>query len=98
VNSLYPTTLCPTDRVVQLQAQVPYDAAGMVTNAAATKAATLTFTNGAMSFSISLAGLEMENPNPSVRGKTEIDVMVVGLAASVATTKEIVVTNDSTTP
>jgi hypothetical protein len=98
VNSLYPTALCPTDRVVQLQAQVPYDAAGMVTNAAATKAATLTFTNGAMSFSISLAGLEMENPNPSVRGKTEIDVMVVGLAASVATTKEIVVTNDSTTP
>jgi hypothetical protein len=96
VNSLYPTSLCPTDRVVQFQAQLPFDVATMVTNASATKAATLTFTNGSMSLQISLAGLEMENPNPSVRGKTEIDVVVTGQAASVSTTKEIVVTNDST--
>jgi hypothetical protein len=81
---------------VQFQAQLPFDVATMVTNASATKAATLTFTNGSMSLQISLAGLEMENPNPSVRGKTEIDVVVTGQAASVSTTKEIVVTNDST--
>lgn len=96
INSLYPTALCPSDRVVQLQATLPYDVAGMVTNASAVKAATLVFTNGAMSLTLTFAGLQMMNDPPVVRGKTEVEVGLIGVAGSVTTTKEIVATNDST--
>jgi hypothetical protein len=95
VNSRRPTRLCPGDRLVQLQCLLPYDLAFAVTNKEATLSGSLKFTNGAMSCLFSFAGLEFANPGPNVRGKTEIDVPVVARAATVTTTKEIIVTNDS---
>jgi len=100
VNSLSATALCPSDRIVAFTVTVPADSSHVAGGSSlldpTIKAVTLTFTNGNMALAISLAGVQFDTEDPVVRGKTEITYQMSGIAGSVTTTKEIVVTSDST--
>lgn len=98
-NSLTATTICPQSRTVAFRCTVPYTSDTPVTNLldqSTFAAATLAFTNGNMSTSIALAQLEIETVDPVVRGKQEIVLELAGMARMTGTTREIVVTSDST--
>lgn len=98
VNSLDPTILCPTNRTVVLSTVHPYDADedDLYDQALAGAAGTLAFTNGAVSTSFAFANLAVPANTPVITGKTEIDLELTMQARMSSTTREIIVTNDST--
>lgn len=98
VNSLTATRMCPRKRTVALRAVVPYDTANLdlYDQAVAGAAGTFALTNGTISTSFAFANLVAPSEGAVIPGKTELDLQLQFIARSSSTTKEIVVTNDST--
>lgn len=106
-NSLTATTICPQSRTVAFRCTMPYSSDTPVTNMldqSPFAAATLVFTNGTVSTSISLAQLQVETVDPVVRGKQEIVLEIAGIARMTSNpesssdplnfVREIIVTNE----
>lgn len=98
VNSTTPTRMCPRSRTVMLRARVPYDSANLdlYDQAIAGAAGTLALTNGTISTSFAFANLVAPSEGAVIPGKTELDLTVQFIARTSSTTKELIVTSDST--
>ena len=97
-DSLVATALVATDRIVTLRATTPYVANDLTNEAApGTAGGTLVFTNGNMSTTFTFGNLTKNNVSPNISGKGEINMTVEYIARTSSTTKELVVTHDSTT-
>jgi len=98
-NSQTATDIHSTDRIVTVNLTVPYtssevDLYGINTGGAA--AATFAFTNGNYSTTFSIAKLQIPDQSPVVDGRGEILLQLQGVAKQSSTTKELVITHDST--
>jgi hypothetical protein len=98
-NSQTATDIHSTDRIVTVNLTVPYtssevDLYGINTGGAA--AATFVFTNGNYSTTFSIAKLQIPDQSPVVDGRGEILLQLQGVAKQSSTTKELVITHDST--
>jgi len=98
-NSQTATDIHSTDRIVTVNLTVPYtssevDLYGVNTGGAA--AATFVFTNGNYSTTFSIAKLQIPDQSPVVDGRGEILLQLQGVAKQSSTTKELVITHDST--
>ena len=98
-NSQTATDIHSTDRVVTVNLTVPYTSAeldlyGINTGGAA--AATFVFTNGNYATTFSIAKLQIPDQSPVVESRGEILLQLQGVAKQSSTTKELVITHDST--
>ncbi len=98
-NSQTATDIHSTDRIVTVNLTVPYtssevDLYGVNTGGAA--AATFVFTNGNYSTTFSIAKLQVPDQSPVVDGRGEILLQLQGVAKQSSTTKELIITHDST--
>jgi len=98
-NSQTATDIHSTDRIITVNLTVPYtssevDLYGINTGGAA--AATFAFTNGNYSTTFSIAKLQIPDQSPVVDGRGEILLQLQGVAKQSSTTKELVITHDST--
>lgn len=96
-NSQTASDLYPTDRTVSLRCTVPFngdetDLYGA--NTAGAAAASLVFTNGANNVTFALARVQFPDHSPIVAGKGEIVLRLDGTAKKLASTSELVVTNN----
>jgi hypothetical protein len=98
VNSLSATRMCPRSRTTMLRAVVPFDSANtdLYDQSAAGASGTFALTNGTISTSFAFANLIAPPEGPVIPGKTELDLTVQWMARSSGSTKEIIITNDST--
>lgn len=101
VNSCRATSIRPKDRTVMLATRVPWNStnAGLYNQAlSGSVGATLTFaiTSPAISTIFTFATLQTPRLSPNVDGKSPVFLELTSVARSVTTTKELVVTNDST--
>lgn len=101
VNSLTPTQICPRGRKVSLITDNPFTAteyAALYANSSAIDgiAGELKFTNGTVSATLAMPGLQWADQTPTVRGKTEIPLTLEFLVRKKGTTPELTWTNDST--
>ncbi len=97
VNSLTPDSICPTDRTVMARFRVPYNStnhSALYDQAVAGSTASVVFTNNNMSTTFTFGTLQIPTLSPSVRGKQDVSLYLDGIARTVTTTKELVVTND----
>lgn len=96
-NSQTLVSVKPTDRVVTVETRVPYGDAEALYNAGASGvAATATFTQTGLSLLFTFAALMFPRRSPVNQGKGEFMLPIVAEAKSSSTTKELVVTCDST--
>jgi len=104
VNSITPTALCPSDRIVMVRAVLPFTAAADAVfgaamyqhpNQATGVAATIVFTHGSFVTTFTFTSLQWVKTTPQVRGKTEIVLQVDFQARKTDTASELVVTNVS---
>lgn len=97
-NSQTATRINPTDRMISLQCDVPYDTdnTALAESAVAGAAATLVFTFGAYSLTFSFATMQFPKIKPAINGRGEQMLSLSGMARRVSTTPELAVTLDST--
>lgn len=103
VNSLSPTALCPSDRIVMLRVVVPFTSAndavfsGLYQHASQLTGVSsdITFTNGSYSTEFAFEGLQWVRTSPNVKGKREIELTIDFIARKTGSASEIVVTNVS---
>lgn len=100
-NSLKATKNCPASRTVAVQARLPYDTDtdDLLEQATDGASGTIVLTNAAqpgLATTFSFAALQVPAEDPIVRGKTEIDLYLNMIARMSGSTRELVVTNDST--
>lgn len=98
-NSQTATDVNVTDREITAQWKTPYtsDETGLYgINTGSAAAATFTFTNGGYSLSFAAAKLQVPDSSPVVGGKGEIFLPQSGTFKMSSTTRELVVTSDST--
>jgi len=98
VNSLTATRISARDRTVVCRIAVPYDddAANLYTQSADGASGTVTLTNGNMSTLFTFANLKPVTESPVTPGKTELELYVNMVARMDGSTRELVVTSDST--
>lgn len=97
-NSLSATCITPRDRTVTVAALVPFTSTEMSAlygNQVPGAAASFVFTNGAYSATIAIDQLAIPPNSPTVQGKQEIYMWLVGTALK-DDADEISITNDST--
>jgi hypothetical protein len=96
-NSQTLTQVNPQDRQVSVQYLVPYgDATALYNTGAAGVASTITFTNGNVSLVFTFVKVAFPRRSPTVPGRSEVMHELNGMAYQSSTTKELVVTLDST--
>lgn len=98
-NSQTATDISAADRIVTASWTTPYtsdevDLYGINTGSAA--AATFVFTNGGYSTTFSVAKMQVPDASPVVNSKGEIVLPQSGMAKMSSSTRELVVTHDST--
>jgi hypothetical protein len=99
-NSQSATDIQITDRIVTCSLMTPYtsdetDLYGQ--NVASSAAATFSLTNGGTSISFAIANLQIPDNSPVVESRTgEIMLSLQGTAKMSGSTRELIVTNDST--
>jgi len=101
VNSVTPTQICPRGRKVTLITDNPFTSTEFAAlyanaNAIAGMSGELKFTNGNMSATITMPGLQWADQTPFVKGKTEIPLALEFSVRKKGTTPELTWTNDST--
>lgn len=101
VNSLTPTQICPRGRKISLITDNPFTAteyAALYGNANAISGIVgeLKLTNGTVSATIAMPGLQWADQTPTVRGKTEIPLTLEFSVRKKGTDAELIWTNDST--
>lgn len=98
-NSRTATRISPSDlREVALSFNTPFgsDEYDLYNTALAGAAVVLTLTNGAYSTVFTMAAVQFPAMTPVVPGKGEVPLRMQGVARMTSTTKELVVTHDST--
>jgi len=97
-NSLTATSIDASDRIVTCKFKTPYTSSetDLYGQALAGSAATLVLTNGNMSTTMTFATIQFPDNSPTITGKDEIPLELEGIARMSSTTKELVVTHDST--
>jgi hypothetical protein len=97
-NSQSATNINPTDRIVSFKCETPYTSseADLYNQALLGSAASLAITNGNRSLTFTYGKLQFPDMSPVIPGKGEIPLMLDGIARMTSTTRELVVTNDST--
>lgn len=101
VNSVEPSILYPMHRKVSLQTRHPYDSATAALDAVALSASptsnnTITATNGAVSIAWTFGVLQLVTQSPVVAGKQEIDLVSNYVSRMTGSTRELVLTIDTT--
>lgn len=98
-NSLTPTCIRATDRIVKLAAQMPFTttshAKALASNTAAVTGS-LVFTNAGMSTSFAFAALRNIYTTPTIPGRSEIPLQAEFEAYRTVSTAEVVITHDAT--
>lgn len=97
-NSKTATNITPSDRIVSFKCETPFtsDEVDLYNQALLGSAASLAFTNGNRSVTFTYGKLQFPSNSPVVAGKGEIPLTLDGIARMTSTTRELVVTNDST--
>jgi hypothetical protein len=98
-NSVTATSITPQDRMVTLRTTTPFTSTEMSAlygQSLLGAAGTLVLTNGAMSTTFTFGKLQVPSISPSVGGKTEVSLRLEMVARMTSTTRELVVTHDST--
>ena len=97
-NCLTPHSLVPRDRIIMARFRVPWNStnADLYEQSAAGAAASVVLTNSTVSTTFTFGRLQVPPKSPFVRGKDTVDLVLEGQATMVSTTRELVVTNDST--
>lgn len=97
-NSASASTIDASDRSVTTTLSTPYTSSetALYGQALAGAAATYTFTNGAYSLLFTFATLQFPDRSPVVQNKGEVVLQLEGTARTLSTTKELVITLDST--
>lgn len=97
-NSQSATNINPSDRIVSFKCETPFtsDEVDLYNQALLGSAASLAFTNGNRSVTFTYGKLQFPSTDPVVAGKGEIPLMLDAIARMTSTTRELVVTNDST--
>jgi hypothetical protein len=101
VNSVTPTEICPRGRKITLITDNPFTATEYAAlygnaNAIAGIVGELKFTNGNMSATLAMPGLQWADQTPVVKGKQEIPLTLEFSVRKKSTTAELTWTNDST--
>jgi hypothetical protein len=98
VNSVTATRISARDRTVVVRCVVPFDDDhdDLYAQSVAGASGTITLTNGNMSTLFTFANLQSPDNSPTIRGKTETHLMLDMIARMSSTTRELVVTSDST--
>lgn len=98
VNSVKPTTFCPSRFSAILNARFPYDDDhdDLHNQALAGAAGSLAFTNGTISTTFNFGNLQAPPKTPDTPGKTEIDIDLTLVARKLGSTDAVAVVNDST--
>lgn len=96
-NSVTATDITPQDRVVTIRCTNPFtsDETSLYGQAQGGVTATAVYTNGGMSTTFTFAVVQFPDLSPTVGGKTEIPLVLEGIARMSGATKELVVTHDS---
>lgn len=97
-NSQSATNINPTDRIVMLKCETPFTSSevDLYNQALLGSAGSLAFTNGNRSLTFTYGKVQFPDNSPVVAGKGEIPLTLDGIARMTSTTRELVVTNDST--
>jgi hypothetical protein len=97
VNSVNPSTLCPSRRTINLFVGTPFDSehVDLYDQALAGAAGSLAITNGAVSTTFNFATLQVPAETPEIPGKVEIDLPLKMTARKVGSTPSLSVTIDS---
>ena len=97
-NSETVTSIDCTDRNVGFNVTVPYDSSNsdLYGQALAGAAGSLVIENGNMSTTFTFATLQVPDDSPTVGGKSELPLNLAMVARTLSTTKELVITHDST--
>lgn len=98
-NSVNATDITPRDRIISFSCQNPYTSAetdlyNQTLLGTSNSTLVLAFANYSLTFTF--ATLQFPSMSPVVSGRTEIPLILSGIARSVSTTKELVITLDST--
>lgn len=97
LNSQTRVSIPAQDRVVTLNTNLPYgDASAAYALSVGGVAVTATFTNGATSLLFTLPKVQFPRKSPTVPGKSEIKLPLMGVARKSGSTKELEITLDST--
>jgi hypothetical protein len=79
VNSLTPTLVYSTDRIVTWSATVPFaDAEGLINLSSGGVAVSMTWTNGTVSLALSSPKVAFQNQDPAVTGRDETRLVLAG--------------------
>lgn len=97
-NSQSVTSIMPTDRTITVRLTTPYTSSetDLYGQTLLGSAGTLVWTNGNTSTTFTFATLQVADQSPVISGKAEIDLVTEGVARMSSTTRELVVTHDST--
>lgn len=97
-NCLTPHSLVPRDRIIMARFRVPWNStnADLYDQAVGGATASVVLTNGNVSTNFTFGRFQVPAKSPRVPGKDTIDLILDGQATMVSTTRELVVTNDST--
>ena len=99
VNSVEPSILYPIHRQVGLQTRHPYDTGTSALDdvaLSASAAGSIVATNGTVSITWAFGLLQLESRSPVVNGKNEIDLVQNYTSRMTGSTRELIMTIDST--
>lgn len=95
-NSQTATSIMPTDRNVTVRLVTPYTVTALYGQTLLGSAATLVWTNGNISTTMTFGKLQFPDESPNVANKQEITLSLSGVARKTGSTADIAVTHDST--
>ena len=97
-NSAAATDIMPADREITLRCRTPFTSgeADLYAQALLGTAGSLAFTNGGYSTTFAFGKLQAPDRSPVVAGKSEIPLLLELVARMTSTTRELLVTHDST--
>lgn len=97
-NSIYATSLTATNRIVTVQAELPYTSSeqALLNQALAGSAGTMVYTYANYSLSLQFAALQVPAETPVIQGKTDIPLVLNMTARMAGSTRELIAVLDST--
>lgn len=97
-NALTAHSICPRDRTIRGRFSVPWNStnADLYGTAVGGAAASIVFTNGGLSTTLSFGRLQIPVERPMIPGKRDVPLILDGDFRGVSTTNDIQVVNDAT--
>jgi len=96
-NATTAHSICPRDRTIRGRFRVPWNAtnADLYGTATSGAAASIVFTNGGLSTSLSFGRFQIPPERPMIPGKRDVPLILDGDFRGVSTTEDLVVVNDA---